>query len=361
MPWAGEWKEAITSFEQLLKDAGATNEGTHAVHLRPVSSSSDFHVLNQARLELEAKGFSLASRGAQDGGARLFAYQQLKKGTSERFGTFLWLSVHSSLTAWWLISAWRTQQLAQAAQDLFSTGELVAAAACTRSLVETAAVIREDSIKASQLWEACKQFAPSISYPLPSSAYKPLHDYVLEMLFGGKFKGDIPDDIAVLVRELPERKSVQTPIDRLSKMDSSIATTYDLLCNTVHPSVGGTYSYLALITQPGPGEVQIDFQQRRLDGESANLDDVLTTAIKTGILRGLHWITETLDGALRLCDDIALTTRVCHVAREPYWRAVIASDRNSQCVCRSGRKSKSCRHEWGSDEYAQPWLDEESP
>jgi len=40
-------------------------------------------------------------------------------------------------------------------------------------------------------------------------------------------------------------------------------------------------------------------------------------AIKTGIVRGLRWTTEALDGALRICDDMALTTRVCQVVRTP--------------------------------------------
>lgn len=132
-----------------------------------------------------------------------------------------------------------------------------------------------------------------------------------------------------LIERVPERKSVQTPIDRLTRVDPSVGRTYDLLCNTVHPSVGGTFSYLAAMGQIGPGEVQVEFRQRKVDGQRVETDDVLTAAIKAGIVGGLHWTTESLDDALRLCDDIALTTRVCHIARTPYWRSIVASDRNS--------------------------------
>jgi len=95
----------------------------------------------------------------------------------------------------------------------------------------------------------------------------------------------------------------------------------------------------------------VEFRLRHEQGQSGEPEDSLTAAIRSGILRGLHWTTVALDDALRLCDDIALTTRVPHIARTPYWRAVVAADRNSQCVCRSGKKTKACRHEWGTKQY----------
>lgn len=51
----------------------------------------------------------------------------------------LFLEAHSFLVAWWLVNAWRSRQLARAARSLFDAGETIAAAACVRPLVETAA------------------------------------------------------------------------------------------------------------------------------------------------------------------------------------------------------------------------------
>src|SRR5437870_5348525 len=61
----------------------------------------------------------------------------------------------------------------------------------------------------------------------------------------------------------------------------------------------------------------------------------------------LHTLSVSLDAALRIIDDIGLTTRAPLVAREVYWRNITQSARNDPCPCRSGRKGKRCIHEWG--------------
>jgi hypothetical protein len=52
---------------------------------------------------------------------------------------FPFVEIHTVLVAWWLTTAWRTRQLARAASALADSKDAIAAAACVRPLVETAA------------------------------------------------------------------------------------------------------------------------------------------------------------------------------------------------------------------------------
>jgi len=312
----------------------------------------------ERKTRLSAEGYLTAARGGTDR-YHLYAYEGAKPAprSSQVNTEFLWLTVHTYLTAWWLISAWRVQQLTDAATALLENGQLVAAASCSRSLVETAATLLMDEGEVRQRWSECRRFAPTLAHPLPSDPYRKLHDYVAEMMFGGKFREELPRDIAVLMSTPPTRKSVQTPMDRLAKRDARIASAYELLCNTVHPSVGGVLSYVSGFRAAGPGENQVEFRRDAALAAVESGESSLVDAIEVGIIAGVHWSTRALDDALRVCDDIALTTRAPRWARTPYWRATVPSDRNAPCSCRSGRKTKACEHQWGVDPYPPGSVD----
>ena len=51
----------------------------------------------------------------------------------------LFIEVHSRLVTWWLVNAWRSKQLAEATWSLSDAMQIIPAAACARSLIETAA------------------------------------------------------------------------------------------------------------------------------------------------------------------------------------------------------------------------------
>lgn len=61
-----------------------------------------------------------------------------------------------------------------------------------------------------------------------------------------------------------------------------------------------------------------------------------------------------MDAALRVVDDVGLTTGAAELADFDYWRAIKPAARNEPCPCRSGQKAKNCGHEWGGPAPAVP-------
>ena len=57
-------------------------------------------------------------------------------------------------------------------------------------------------------------------------------------------------------------------------------------------------------------------------------------------------LEKTLDDALRIVDDIGLTTKAPTMANFDYWRNITAAQGNALCPCRSGKKTKHCLHRW---------------
>jgi hypothetical protein len=68
----------------------------------------------------------------------------------------LYVEVHSRLVSWLLTNAWRSDQLARATWQLADSQQIVSAAACARSLLETAASFWVESKKLGELWRSVK-------------------------------------------------------------------------------------------------------------------------------------------------------------------------------------------------------------
>lgn len=66
-------------------------------------------------------------------------------------------------------------------------------------------------------------------------------------------------------------------------------------------------------------------------------------------IRAVDVLEVVLDEALRVIDDIGLTTGAPRLATFSYWRSVSQGDRNERCPCWSGRKVKHCPHDWNTD------------
>ena len=103
----------------------------------------------------------------------------------------LYVEVHSRLVSWWLTNAWRSEQLARAAWKLGDSEQIVPAAACARSLLETAAAFWVDGRKLSELWRAVK-----VETAEQGPKLKHWHDLTMLiwlMMWGAKFDNKVPD------------------------------------------------------------------------------------------------------------------------------------------------------------------------
>jgi hypothetical protein len=64
---------------------------------------------------------------------RVFAFDDSTNGAKPPFGAFFWVPIHSGLMAWWLMTAWRVRQMAEAAIELVER-ELAVARSGVRSI-----------------------------------------------------------------------------------------------------------------------------------------------------------------------------------------------------------------------------------
>lgn len=259
---------------------------------------------------------------------------------------FPYVEVHTRAVAWWLTYVWRTNELRAAAVEQYRDKRMIAAAACARSLVETAAQFWVDTRKLAELWAVAKASTPPRAERRELPGCNALVRWLNEVQFGGKFDDRAATSLAV------KRASVQTAIDKLAKVTAGdLQTDYQWLCNAVHPSIGNTFVYSAppLIDEAGTHHL-LSFCGRPLVIASAKGMEAETTiedAISRSVILSLDLLASVLDEALRIIDDIGMTTGAPALSSVPYWRALSEPARNDRCPCRSGKKTKNCAHGWG--------------
>jgi hypothetical protein len=87
----------------------------------------------------------------------------------------------------------------------------------------------------------------------------------------------------------------------------------------------------------------------RSNPEKRIQEETIETALVRAATLAVDVLTTTLDDALKIIDDVALTTGAPQMASFSYWRNLAQKGQNSLCPCRSGRKVKYCKHRWSDD------------
>ena len=155
------------------------------------------------------------------------------------------------------------------------------------------------------------------------------------------------------------RSNVLTQIEKLAHAtDYPLQRDYQWLCNVVHPSVGGFLAF-ALPFMPHPskthyfqivseGPMTVGKMEDTASSVSFRVggERTIQEAIARAATFAVEVLEKTLDDALKVIDDIGLTTKAPQMASFKYWRNQIAKRGNASCPCRSGRKAKHCLHRW---------------
>jgi hypothetical protein len=181
-----------------------------------------------------------------------------------------------------------------------------------------------------------------------------LFDVVNIHEFGGVFSDELPDLKEALDRF--KRRSVLTDVGKLARqLGPEIRELYEWLSNVAHPSFGtmhaycspmhihptGTHSVRVVAGDPGCAALAALRGTRQ-----SRMDSVGGMTVRAVALGCRHAVV-TLERALRIVDDLGLTSGAAKAAPWPYWRALEPAVRNARCPCRAGRKAKACGHEWG--------------
>ncbi len=353
------WKRADELFAGFLDSLGAS-EGAHTVAVwftpQKVSSPKQFAKL----LEREVAGDSTwnVATTLDEAGNRLGYALPVTETRSVDALNFLFVETHTTLVAWWMVCAWRARQLAAAAGSLADGWNTVAAASCVRPLVETAAATWVDARKIALAWDDMKRDGNPTGQKDFFKKFNTLQKLLAEVHFGGKFDERAPSEKEMWGRV--QRANVLGQIEKLAKAGCpTIQSDYQWLCNTVHPSLGNMFAFSAPpfghksgthITKWYCGR---PIAIQRADGTEVSdpTVQVATARAATSALRVLH---VTLDAALRVVDDVGLSTGAPSLWRESYWRQLRRPSPESLCPCRSGKKAQDCRHAMGDSGPAIP-------
>jgi hypothetical protein len=154
----------------------------------------------------------------------------------------LYVEIHSRLITWWLVNAWRSQQLADATWSLGDAFQIVPAAACARSLLETAASLWVETTNLDEIWRRIKSNSAT-SGPEVGHWYE-MTNLINSMLWASKFDKRATAYATSYGRL--QRTNILSFIDKLARAtDGPVHDDYQWLCNAVHPSIGGMLAFAA--------------------------------------------------------------------------------------------------------------------
>lgn len=310
--------------------------------------------------------WSYATMILGDGGRRAIASPTTDIGPDTE-QLFPFVEIHQLTVVWWLTAAWRARQLLEASEMLSQRSLLVPAAACARGLVETAAQFRADAVNIARAWDTLKQSTdPARVNETSLSGRLELRRMLYEATLGGKFDDKVPDLQAVYGRV--KRANVLGAVGKLTgTYGVTWAEDYQWLCNVVHPSVGNffTFSSPALRHESGT-HLLVWFAGGPLKVVSSTGEErrvgIIEPAISRSGTRSARALLASLDDALRVLDDVALTTRAAEIATFDYWRNAAVRDTQAECPCRSGKRAYRCSdHRFGLAGPSLGDLSEDQP
>src|SRR5262249_42402100 len=144
-----DWESRRGKLDALLVPLGLTGDEFHqSLYVFPSAagdSAAKFEALRSATVEDGQWAVAFFSKQEAERRDRfLMAFpvaSDYEIKSNEDVARALFVDIHSRLIAWWLTNAWRSQQLARATWVLGDGMQIIPAAACSRSLLETSAAL----------------------------------------------------------------------------------------------------------------------------------------------------------------------------------------------------------------------------
>lgn len=261
--------------------------------------------------------------------------------TKEQLGIAAYLQpLHSQLCAIAVQVLWKANQLIRALCAALNAGDLIVAATMARSLIETSASFGCETDAITTLWKERK----SKPAPDPNSLAN-FHQDALkvigQILFGTKLKRDKEPETGI------ERTNIITLVDKASKLSEypGIRRLYDILCDTVHPSIGSNRTFWTKEPESKDGPILQFVASRHARGALGDLP----FAIGKGVIWSLQWLGHMWVLFERTRHDLCLTGKIYALPRS-YYGVVSPGDPSGYCRCGSTEREEACNHEFGSAE-----------
>ena len=141
-------------------------------------------------------------------------------------------ALHSQLCAIALQVLWKADQLARTLCDALNAGDLIVAATMGRSLIVTAAAFGCETNQITELWKKRKR-DPAPNADSLIEFQQQANILIGQILFGTKLKRDKLPEIGI------ERTNILTFVKKAEKLakNPGLLRIYEVLCDTVHPSL----------------------------------------------------------------------------------------------------------------------------
>ena len=174
-----------------------------------------------------------------------------------------------------------------------------------------------------------------------------------------KFRTEVeskpPRTLVDLVRSLSKRSTI-------NGSSTSLISDYELLCNVVHPSMGGFRLYsspelsdstqLFSYIEVGRTKGRSRYKDGEVSATEATPFGMFATSICTSAIASVQVYVDVLAWLVAIADDIALTTDVEKYTLHHSWQYP-KTGISAGCLCGWGRL-EACHHEWGNDGPAMP-------
>jgi hypothetical protein len=258
--------------------------------------------------------------------------------TREQLSIAVYLQpLHSQLCAIAVQVLWKSDQLIRTLCSALNAGDLIVAATMARSLMESTAAFGCETEAIGALWRERKR--------------KPAHDIESLVDFDEAVSaviGQIMFGTRLQKNEQPEtgiqRTNIVTFIKKAEKLSeySGLFRLYEILCDTVHPSIGANRCFWT--REPASTDEGVfEFNgSRRAPGILGDLP----YAIGKGAIWSLQWLGHMWVLFERTRNDLFLTGSIYALPRQ-YYGGVAPSDSTGYCSCGSGIKKDECYHKFG--------------
>jgi len=254
--------------------------------------------------------------------------------------------LHTRLTAWWLVHAWRSLDMLDAGLSAVYDRNLTIGALTARGALEQAGCLVSEAIKISHAWETFKARESNIDQNTHAvSVRQSLSPVLAEAIFGTRTGASkvVAPNVLTYIKVLAKKSG-----------EPDVAAWYSWLSDAAHPAAGAR---MMMGSQPlghesgavmtryysrGPLELRpmLSFEKGR------SLDDELVPLISRALVFSAGALDQLLDQTLRIVDDFGLTTEASVMTRRDYFRSFVPVRGNKPCPC--GRGKSTCGHHWNA-------------
>jgi hypothetical protein len=332
---APTFTESLTHLLLPLKTTGAAAQAQEIEHLIKPDPADEWSYITFG--SPDGKKFAKGSP---------FMHRMGTLGSEEWMITFTLSEQFMRLGAWWFTQVWRAAELATAARSALTDWNVLASAACARSLFEGAAYLADELPALIRLWDGFKREGePSIQSL--NLFVQELNKRVTTLQYASRIGQSKKEPGQV------QSKNVMTYMQKLHKRETAtdVMGTYEWLCDAVHPSFGSASTYIAASLRDNAGTHVYERYERHpletLVTMSRGLHPRVAQKAADAIVLATHVLCEDLARARWVIEDLCLTADIAKALKLKVTLAHSKPERNAACPCGSGRKFKRCVHRWG--------------